>query len=279
VSGGGRVIGMPAVRPQIWGVLNVTPDSFSDGGRYRDPLAAVAHARRLVADGADVIDVGGESTRPGAERVPGDVELQRVVPVVRALVEQGIRVSIDTMSATTAEAAVDAGASIVNDVSGGLADTRMAGVVAERDVDIVAMHWRGHSTAWDAVSDYTDVVTEVRDELRARRDALLSAGVRPERLWLDPGLGFAKRPEHNWLLLRRLDEIAALGHPLLVGGSRKRFLGALVPEGAPAEERDLPTAVLSALCADVGVAAVRVHDARSTDRALAVWAAWRGVPA
>lgn len=270
---------MTAVRPQIWGVLNVTPDSFSDGGRYRDPLAAVAHAHRLVADGADVIDVGGESTRPGAERVPGDIERQRVVPVVRALAEAGIRVSIDTMSAATAEAAMDAGASIVNDVSGGLADAQMAGLVAERDVDVVAMHWRGHSTAWDAVSEYGDVVTEVREELRARRDALLNAGVRPERLWLDPGLGFAKRPEHNWQLLRRLSEIAGLGHRLLIGGSRKRFLGALLPEGAPPEERDLPTAVLSALCAEAGVAAVRVHDARATDRALAVWAAWRGASA
>ncbi len=267
---------MTPVRPQIWGVLNATPDSFSDGGRYGDPLAAVAHARRLVADGAEVVDVGGESTRPGAERVPGDVERGRVLPVVRALAEAGIRVSIDTMSAGTAEAAIDAGASIVNDVSGGLVDARMAPLVAERGVDYVAMHWRGHSTAWDSAGDYADVVTEVRDELRSRRDALLAAGIAPERLWLDPGLGFAKQPEHNWQLLRALDVIAQLGHPLLVGGSRKRFLGALLPEGAAIEDRDLPTAVLSALCAEAGVAAVRVHDARATDRALAVWAAWRG---
>lgn len=267
------------VRPEVWGVLNVTPDSFSDGGRYLEPEAAVAQARRLVDDGADVIDVGGESTRPGAEPVTAIEESARVVPVVRALAEAGIRVSIDTLNAATARAAVEAGASIVNDVSGGLEDPAMLSAVAALEVDYVAMHWRGRSDRWDAVSDYADIVTEVRDELRSRADAALSAGIAPERLWLDPGLGFAKRGADNWALLRELPALAELGLPLLVGASRKRFLGALLPDGAPVEQRDLPTAVVSALCADAGVRAVRVHDAAATSRALDVWAAWRGVAA
>lgn len=261
---------------QIWGIVNVTPDSFSDGGRYLEPEAAVAQARRLVDDGADVIDVGGESTRPGAEPVSAREEAERVVPVVRALAAAGIRVSIDTLNASTARAAVEAGASIVNDVSGGLEDPAMLSTVAALEVDYVAMHWRGRSDRWDAVSDYADPVADVRDELRSRRDAALAAGIAPERLWLDPGVGFAKRADANWALLRGLPALAELGHPLLVGASRKRFLGALLPEGAAVEERDLPTAVVSALCAEAGVRAVRVHDAAATSRALAVWAAWRG---
>ncbi|KRF33433.1 dihydropteroate synthase [Yonghaparkia sp. Soil809] len=267
------------VRPEVWGVLNVTPDSFSDGGRYLEPEAAVAQARRLVDDGADVIDVGGESTRPGAEPVSAIEETARVVPVVRALAAAGIRVSIDTLNASTARAAVEAGASIVNDVSGGLEDPAMLSTIAALEVDYVAMHWRGRSDRWDAVSDYADIVTEVRDELRSRADAAIAAGIAPERLWLDPGLGFAKRGADNWALLRGMPALAELGFPLLVGASRKRFLGALLPEGASVDERDLPTAVVSALCADAGVRAVRVHDAAATSRALAVWAAWRGVPA
>ncbi len=267
------------VRPEVWGVLNVTPDSFSDGGRFVDPEAAVAQARRLVDDGADVIDVGGESTRPGAEPVTAIDESARVVPVVRALAEAGIRVSIDTLNAATARAAVEAGAAIVNDVSGGLEDPAMLSTVAALEVDYVAMHWRGRSDRWDAVSDYADIVTEVRDELRSRADAALAAGIAPDRLWLDPGLGFAKRGADNWELLRRLPALAELGFPLLVGASRKRFLGALLPEDASVDERDLPTAVVSALCADAGVRAVRVHDAAATSRALDVWAAWRGVVA
>lgn len=267
------------VRPEVWGVLNVTPDSFSDGGRFVEPEAAVAQARRLVDDGADVIDVGGESTRPGAEPVTAIDESARVVPVVRALAEAGIRVSIDTLNAATARAAVEAGAAIVNDVSGGLEDPAMLSTVAALEVDYVAMHWRGRSDRWDAVSDYADIVTEVRDELRSRADAALAAGIAPDRLWLDPGLGFAKRGADNWELLRGLPALAELGFPLLVGASRKRFLGALLPEGASVDERDLPTAVVSSLCADAGVRAVRVHDAAATSRALDVWAAWRGVVA
>lgn len=266
-------------RPEVWGVLNVTPDSFSDGGRYLDLGAALAQARRLLAAGADVIDVGGESTRPGAEPVTAIEERERAMPVVRALAEAGIRVSIDTLNAETAVAAVRAGARIVNDVSGGLADPAMLPTVAGLGVDYVAMHWRGRSEVWDAVSDYADVVAEVRDELRSRIDDALAAGIAPGRLWLDPGLGFAKRSDDNWALLRGLPAIVDLGFPVLVGASRKRFLGALLPEGAPVEQRDLPTAVVSALCAAAGVRAVRVHDAASTAQALDVWAAWTGAAA
>lgn len=262
--------------PAVWGILNVTPDSFSDGGRFVNPAVAVRHAQRMVADGAAVIDVGGESTRPGAARVSPEVEQQRVLPVVSALAAAGITVSIDTMNSSTAAAAVEAGARIVNDVSGGLADATMAPVVAELDADYVAMHWRGHSHQWDQVSDYADVVADVTAELRTRRDALLAAGIAPERLWLDPGIGFAKGPQHNWALLRGLDTLDRLGHPLLVGASRKRFLGALLPAGAPPADRDTATAAVSVLCAEAGVAAVRVHDVAGNAQALAVWQHWRG---
>jgi dihydropteroate synthase len=265
-----------ARRPAVWGVLNVTPDSFSDGGRFTDHDQAVVHAQRLVADGADVVDVGGESTRPGSEPLTAQTEQSRVIPVVAALAAERIRVSIDTLNASTAAAAVEAGAVIVNDVSGGLVDPDMLSTVADLEVDYVAMHWRGRSDQWDAVSDYDDIVTEVRDELRSRADAALAAGISPERLWLDPGIGFAKHADDNWTLLRGLPELVALGFPVLVGASRKRFLAALLPTGSAVEERDLPTAVVSALCATAGVSAVRVHDPASTVRALNTWAAWNG---
>lgn len=255
--------------PQLWGVLNVTPDSFSDGGRYLDPAAALAQGRALVAAGASVIDVGGESTRPGAEPVAPEVERARVLPVVAALAAEGIRVSIDTMNADTARAAVEAGAAIVNDVSGGLADAAMLATVAGLPCDYVVMHWRGPSAVWDQVSDYAWAPRDVAAELRARLAAAHEAGIAPERLWVDPGLGFAKRAEHNWQLLAHLDDLRALGARVLVGASRKRFLGALLPEGTPVEERDLPTAVLSALVAD-RVDALRVHDVAASARALAV---------
>jgi dihydropteroate synthase len=264
----------PARRPAVWGVLNVTPDSFSDGGRFADLNRAVSHAQRLIADGADVVDVGGESTRPGAQPVSAETEQSRVIPVVAALAAERIRVSIDTLNASTAAAAVEAGATIINDVSGGLVDPDMLSTAARLEVDYVAMHWRGRSDEWDAVSDYADVVTEVSDELRSRADAALAAGIAPERLWLDPGIGFAKHSDDNWTLLRGLPELVALGFPVLVGASRKRFLAALLPEGAGVEERDLPTAVVSALCATAGASAVRVHDPASTVRALNAWAAW-----
>ncbi|WP_317230304.1 dihydropteroate synthase [Clavibacter sp. MX14-G9D] len=256
------------------GILNATPDSFSDGGRHLALDDALAHARRLVAAGADVVDVGGESTRPGAGRVDADEELARVLPVVRELASEGLVVSVDTMRAATAAACVAAGARIVNDVSGGLADPRMAAVVAGVDVDYVAMHWRGHSDTMGARASYADTVGEVRDELRARVEALVAAGVDPARIVLDPGLGFAKDAAHDWQLLGSLEAFTGLGHRVLVGASRKRFLGRLLPDGAAVEDRDVPTAVVSALAARAGAWAVRVHDVGSTRVALAVEEAW-----
>lgn len=253
---------------RILGVLNVTPDSFSDGGRFEDAGAAIAHARRMRLQGADVVDVGGESTRPGATPVAVDAELARILPVVRALALGGTAVSIDTMHADTARAAVEAGATIVNDVSGGLADARMASVVAELGVTYVVMHWRGHDLSQGTT--YRDVVAEVRDELSARVDAAVAAGVDPSRIVVDPGLGFSKGADDNWRLLAGLDRIVDLGLPVLVGASRKRFLGALLPEGSPMEARDHGTAALSVLAAQAGAWGVRVHDVVSTRRVLDV---------
>jgi dihydropteroate synthase len=261
-----------AETPLVFGVLNVTPDSFSDGGRYLDPDRAIAHGLSLVRQGADVIDVGGESTRPGAEPVPADEELRRVLPVVAGLVAAGVRVSIDTRSARTAAAAVEAGASVVNDVDGG-ADPRMLQVVAGAPVDYVVMHSRG--PAGDP-GRYTDVVREVTEELARRVDAARRAGIEEGRLIVDPGLGFAKGAADNWTLLAHLADLAPAGRRIMVGASRKRFLGALVPPDAAPEARDLPTAVLSALLAERGVWAVRVHDVAATRTALATVGAWRG---
>jgi dihydropteroate synthase len=260
----------------LLGVLNTTPDSFSDGGRYLDPAAAIAHGRALVAAGADVVDVGGESTRPGARAVGEAEELRRTVPVVAALADDGIRVSIDTRSAAVAEAALAAGATIVNDVSGALQDPWMLRVVAASSAELVLMHSRG--PAGDA-PHYSDVVGEVRAELAARVAAARAAGIPDERLVLDPGIGFAKGAKENWALLARVDELAVDGIRLLVGVSRKRFLASLAPDGAPAEARDLPTAVLSALLAGRGVWGLRVHDVAGTRTALDVVAALRGAVA
>ncbi|UOQ88176.1 dihydropteroate synthase [Agromyces endophyticus] len=265
----------PTSRPLVMGVVNVTPDSFSDGGRWFDADAAIAHGVELAEQGADLVDVGGESTRPGAARVEPDEELRRVVPVIRELTARGIRVSVDTMRAATARAAVEAGAEIINDVSAGLADEAMASVAAETGARYVAMHWRGHSDRMDSLAEYGDVAVEVRDELAARVDALVAAGVAADRIILDPGLGFAKRGEQNWQLLGRLDVLAGLGLPILVGASRKRFLGAMLPEGASVAERDLPTAVVSVLSAQAGAWGVRVHDVVATRRALDVLGAWQ----
>ncbi|MBX6169214.1 MAG: dihydropteroate synthase, partial [Thermobispora bispora] len=212
----------------VMGVVNVTPDSFSDGGRWFDTDSAIRHGLELVAEGADIVDVGGESTRPGALRVSLEEELRRVVPVIRALAQEGVTVSVDTMRAEVAQAAVEAGAALVNDVSGGLADPAMPRVVAEAGVPYVVMHWRGHSADMDSRAIYADVVTEVCEELRKRVDSVLGLGVREEQLILDPGLGFSKRPEHNWALLAAMDELHRLGRPLLIGASRKRFLGRLL---------------------------------------------------
>ncbi|MGL5928387.1 MAG: dihydropteroate synthase, partial [Dermatophilaceae bacterium] len=254
------------------GVVNVTPDSFSDGGRWFDPADAVTHGRRLVDNGADLLDVGGESTRPGAERPSLEEELRRVVPVVAALAEVS-PVSVDTMRAEVAAAALDAGATVVNDVSGGLADPGMIPLVADRGAGYVAMHWRGHSADMQARAAYDDVVADVCHELDARMTALASAGIPPERLVLDPGLGFAKTAEHNWALLRGLERLVAIGPRVLVGASRKTFLGRVgrgPDDVRPPLERDVATAVTTVHAARHGVWGVRVHDVRGTVDALDV---------
>ncbi|TWS20958.1 dihydropteroate synthase [Tsukamurella asaccharolytica] len=263
------------------GVVNVTADSFSDGGRYLDPGAAVVRARELVADGAAIVDVGGESTRPGAHRVPAELERDRVVPVISALAAEGVVVSVDTMRASVAAAALEAGAAIVNDVSGGRADPDMTRVVADSDVPWILMHWRPSPGApgpvWAGIhheiTEYDDVVAEVRDELLHQADAAIAAGIAPERIVLDPGLGFAKNAAHNWELLRGLPALQATGFRILVGASRKRFLGELLGGREPAG-REVATAAVSALAARAGVWGVRVHDVRSTADAVAVAEAW-----
>ncbi|MGB3443024.1 MAG: dihydropteroate synthase [Actinophytocola sp.] len=248
------------------GVLNVTPDSFSDGGRYLHLEDALAHGVEMWTDGADLVDVGGESTRPGADRVAPDVEIARILPVIRGLSSAGVAVSVDTTRARVAAAAIEAGAVIVNDVSGGLADADMARVIADAGVPWILMHWRGYSKDMDSLATYDDVVTDVRDELSARVDAALAAGVASDALVLDPGLGFAKKGDHNWELLRRLDVLLGLGFPVLVGASRKRFLGTLLAdkEGVPRppDDREDATAAISALVATAGAWGVRVHDVR-----------------
>jgi dihydropteroate synthase len=254
----------PFTAPVVFGVLNVTPDSFSDGGRFLAPDAAIGHGQALVQAGADVVDVGGESTRPGAQPVDPQEELRRVVPVVEGLVAGGIPVSIDTRRGVVAHAAIAAGATIVNDVDGGL-DPSLLRAAAESGADLVLMHSRGPS-ARDG--GYDDVVREVTEDLRARIDAAVAAGVQQDRLVIDPGIGFSKRPEENWRLLGRLDELRIDGLRLLVGVSRKRFLGELVEGEAGA--RDGVTAVLSALLAERGVWGVRVHDPASTRAAIEV---------
>jgi dihydropteroate synthase len=259
------------------GVLNVTPDSFSDGGRYRDLDAAIAHAVRLRADGADLVDVGGESTRPGAARVDAEAELERVLPVIRELAAAGVPMSIDTTRAAVAAQALEAGATVVNDVSGGLADPLMGKVVAGAGCPWVLMHWRGHSRGMHQLATYGDVVAEVRDELAQRADEALAAGVAADRIILDPGLGFAKTAEHNWLLSAHLDQLMALGYPVLFGSSRKSYLGRLLagPDGEPrpVDEREAATLATTVLALEAGVWGVRVHDVRGTVDAIKVWEA------
>lgn len=259
----------------VVGVLNVTPDSFSDGGRYESVDDAVAHAVEMHAVGADLIDVGGESTRPGAQRVDAAEEVRRVVPVIRELAAAGIAVSVDTYRAAVASAALDAGAGIVNDVSGGLGDVDMARVVRDAGCPWILMHWRGHSARMQELARYADVVSEVRAELRDRVDAAIGAGVDPGRLILDPGLGFAKTAEHNWALLAALPSLVAMGMPVLVGASRKSFLGALlaarpdVPR--PVSQREDATTAITAYAAMRGAWGIRVHDVQpSVDAALAM---------
>jgi len=265
---------------QVMGVVNVTDDSFSDGGRYLDPTRAVEHALALAADGANIIDVGGESTRPGAVRIDAAVEIARILPVVKEIAAQGITVSIDTMHAAVARAALENGASIVNDVSGGRADPDMAPLVAEAAVPWVLMHWRSvQQDQPHEVPGYRDVVAEVLDELLAGVDAAVAAGIDHDKVIIDPGLGFAKTAHHNWALLRALPELVATGIPVLVGASRKRFLGTLLAGGdgtpRPPDGRETATAVISALAGLHGAWGVRVHDVRASVDALKVVDAWQ----
>ncbi|MEU6295122.1 dihydropteroate synthase [Streptomyces erythrochromogenes] len=278
----GRVAGLPDWdRCAVMGVVNVTPDSFSDGGRWFDTTAAVKRGLDLVAEGADLVDVGGESTRPGASRVDEEEELRRVVPVVRGLASEGVTVSVDTMRAAVAARAVDAGAALVNDVSGGLADPGMVPAVAAAEVPFVVMHWRGFSADMNSLAVYDDVIAEVTAELRTRIDAVVAGGIAPERLLVDPGLGFAKNAEHDLALLAHLADLRALGFPLLVAASRKRFLGRVLAGGTdatppPARERDAATAAVSAIAAHQGAWAVRVHEVRATADAVRVARAVEG---
>ncbi|WP_422734609.1 dihydropteroate synthase [Micromonospora sp. WMMD558] len=266
-----------APAPVVMGVLNVTPDSFSDGGRYADLDAAVAHGVRLRADGAHLVDVGGESTRPGADRVDAETEAARVLPVIRELAAAGVRVSIDTTRARVADLAVAAGAAVVNDVSGGLADPDMARVVRDAGCPWVLMHWRGHSRTMRELARYGDVVADVRAELAQRVEAALGAGVSADRIVIDPGLGFAKTAAHNWELSARLPELLDLGFPLLFAASRKSYLGTLLaaPDGTPRPTggREIATVATSLLAVAAGAWGVRVHDVRATVDALAVWQA------
>jgi dihydropteroate synthase len=261
-------------RTAVMGVINVTPDSFSDGGLHFDIDRAIEHGHQLAADGADIVDVGGESTRPGADRVDPGEELRRVVPVVEALSGSGIIVSIDTMRHETAAAAVAAGARLINDVSGGSADPVLPKVAADSQVPYVVMHWRGPSADMMAKATYADVVAEVCAELAGQRDAVVAAGVDPHQVILDPGLGFAKRAEHNWSLLAHLDALQALGHPVLVGASRKSFLGHLLADHADQprsiDAREDATTAITALAAAAGIWGVRVHEARPSADAVRV---------
>jgi dihydropteroate synthase len=276
------VAGLPtrADRIVVMGVLNVTPDSFSDGGRYTSLDDAVAHASQMWHEGADLIDVGGESTRPGAQRVDADEERRRVLPVIRELTAAGVPLSIDTYRASVAAAALEAGVSVVNDVSGGLADPGMAAVVRDAGCPWILMHWRGHSERMQELAHYDDVVKDVRVELLERVEAAVAAGVPEGSLVIDPGLGFAKTAEHNWALLAALDAFVETGLPVLVAASRKSFLGSLLADrdGAPRPvgEREDATTALTAYCAQRGVWGVRVHEVRpSVDAALAMAAVKR----
>lgn len=269
----------PADRCVVMGVVNVTPDSFSDGGLHNSTEAAIARGVALARLGADIIDVGGESTRPGAQRVNVETELARVVPVVSGLAEQGVATSIDTTRASVAESAVRAGALLVNDISGGRLDPEMFAAVAQLQVPIVVMHWRAPSERMDEFTSYRDVVAEVTADLAERVNAAAAAGIEPADIVVDPGLGFAKEAHHNWELLARLADLTDLGQPILIGASRKRFIGAALADEAgeprPVEQRDAGTDAISALAAAAGVWGVRVHDVAGTLDAVRVGTAWR----
>ena len=265
-------------RSLVMGVVNVTPDSFSDGGRWAEPEHAIEHGRQLLAEGADLLDVGGESTRPGATRPVVAEELGRVIPVISALAGEGAVVSVDTMRAEVADAALEAGAVLVNDVSGGLADPEILDVVAARGATYAAMHWRAHADTMQRHAEYDDVVDEVLKELASRVEAALGAGIDGDRLAIDPGLGFAKTAEHNWALLKSLEQFHGLGHALLVGSSRKTFLGRLLADEAgelrPVLDREDATTALTTLAAAAGAWCVRVHNVRANVDAVKVAARW-----
>ena len=259
-------------RPLIMGIVNVTPDSFSDGGRFASTDAAIEHGLELIEQGADIIDVGGESTRPGATRVDAKAERKRVLPVIEELVGHGVRVSVDTTRSAIARASAEAGAEFVNDVSGGLADSEMYRTVAETGVSYIAMHWRGHSDTMQEKAVYKNVVREVRSEIKARIAELLVWGVDPAKIIVDPGIGFSKTSAQNWSVLGHLDDLVTLGAPVLVGVSRKKFIGELLFDEEA--DRDPATAVISVLAAQAGAWGVRVHDVASTKAALDVLGAW-----
>jgi dihydropteroate synthase len=254
----------------VMGILNVTPNSFADGGKFFSKTDAINHGRRLIAEGADIIDIGGESTRPGAERVTEAEEMERVIPVIEELLKDGAVVSVDTMRANVAKEAIKLGVSYINDVSGGLADENMASVIAANPfIQYIVMHWRGHSKQMQSKAIYQDVVREVKAELDERVTTLINQGVNPEQIILDPGIGFAKESEHNWELLKNIDRLQMLGYPLLVGVSRKRFLGELLNVNEP-EGREFATISLTSELARQKVWGVRTHSVKAHKDAIAV---------
>jgi dihydropteroate synthase len=260
-------------RTLVMGVLNVTPDSFSDGGRFNDADLAIKHALQMIADGADIIDIGGESTRPGSERISVQEELDRVLPVISALADSGAAISIDTMRVDVARSAVDAGACMVNDVSGGKADPEMLSYVETLNTPYILMHWRGPSNIMNTLTDYVDVVADVTAEISQQVDVAVAAGIARERIAIDPGIGFAKTVDQNWPILKHLDVLEGLGLPILMGASRKRFLGELLAKDGVArgsDDRESATTAISTLMAARGLWAVRVHDVKSSSDAITV---------
>ena len=260
-------------RTLVMGVLNVTPDSFSDGGRFNDQMIATNHALQMVQDGADIIDIGGESTRPGSDRITVKEELDRVLPVISALANSGVAISVDTMRAEVASAAIDAGACMINDVSGGKSDPEMLSYVATLNVPYILMHWRGPSNIMNTLTDYNDVVADVTREVSNQVDVAVAAGIARERIAIDPGIGFAKTVDQNWPILKHLEVLEGLGLPILMGASRKKFLGELLAKDGVArdsDERESATTAISTLMAARGLWAVRVHDVKASSDAIAV---------
>ena len=260
-------------RTLVMGVLNVTPDSFSDGGRFDDTEIAISHALQMIEDGADIVDIGGESTRPGSDRISVQEELDRVLPVISVLANSGVAISIDTMRAEVARAAIDAGACVINDVSGGKSDPEMLSYVSTLTVPYILMHWRGPSNIMNTLTDYNDVVADVTSEISKQVDVAVAAGIARERIAIDPGIGFAKTVDQNWPILKHLDVLEGLGLPILMGASRKKFLGELLAKAGVArdsDERESATTAISTLMAARGMWAVRVHDVKPTRDAVAV---------